>query len=80
MSIDPVILKVISSCIIEEGSGDQLSYFEIVTIKRGGRSKLCYLCLGRHALYLLRINMRGIISNGAIEYDSIDKVSTLTYS
>ncbi|KAF4687765.1 hypothetical protein FOZ60_003548 [Perkinsus olseni] len=73
MSTDPVILKAISSCIFAEGDRDPLSYFEIVTVKRGSRVKLCYLCLGRHAFYLLRMNMKGLISNGTIEYDSIDK-------
>ncbi|KAF4734406.1 hypothetical protein FOZ63_018393 [Perkinsus olseni] len=73
MSTDPAILKAISSCIFTEGDTDPLSYFEIVTVKRGDRVKLCYLCLGRHALYLLRMNMKGLISSGTIEYDSIDK-------
>ncbi|KAF4728084.1 hypothetical protein FOZ63_018621, partial [Perkinsus olseni] len=73
MSTDPVILKAISSCIFTEGDRDPLSYFEIVTIKRGDRVKLCYLCLGRHAFYLLRMNMKGLISSGTIEYDSTDK-------
>ncbi|KAF4657672.1 hypothetical protein FOZ61_006133 [Perkinsus olseni] len=73
MSTDPVILKAICSCIFTEGDRDRLSYFEIVTVKRGDRVKLCYLCLGRHAFYLLRMNMKGLISSGTIEYDSIDK-------
>ncbi|KAF4665386.1 hypothetical protein FOL47_004628 [Perkinsus chesapeaki] len=74
MSTDPVILSALASRIVDPKNDESLRYFEVVTTKRGGKPKLCYICIGRSCLYMVKMNMKGTINGGTIDYEWIDKV------
>mmetsp|Transcript_15049 Transcript_15049/g.33123 ORF Transcript_15049/g.33123 Transcript_15049/m.33123 type:complete len:869 (+) Transcript_15049:146-2752(+) len=55
MSTDRKALAALS-----KSAGSELRYFELVALRFSGESQDVFLCIGKHALYLLRRNLGGL--------------------
>lgn len=54
--------------------GEDIRYFELAEVIYLTRMKKLYVCLGRHSIYLLKRNLRRIISGGRLKYSQIEGI------
>ncbi|KAF7457984.1 putative ARM repeat protein [Cryptosporidium felis] len=54
--------------------GEDIRYFELAETIYLARMKKLYICVGRHSLYLLKRNLRKVISGGKLRYSQIEGV------
>lgn len=72
MSADRVALQALAT-----RTKAELRYFELVTVHIAGNAQQCFLCVGLHAIYMVRRNLSALYPTkvaGEIFYAHIDKV------
>lgn len=77
MSADALVLKALAI-----KTKNELRYFEYMRVELsyggvGGYSKIkdVFVCIGRHAIYLVRGNLSNLVKGGALDYLYLQKVS-----
>ncbi|TRY52892.1 ARM repeat containing protein [Cryptosporidium tyzzeri] len=54
--------------------GEDIRYFELAEVAYLARMKKLYVCLGRHSIYLLKRNLRKVITGGKLKYHQIEGI------
>ncbi|CAD7936054.1 unnamed protein product [Amoebophrya sp. A120] len=69
MATDVAILSALAQVTDQE-----LRYFELVTLRFGGKQRKVYLCIGRHAFFLVKKDVSALIQGGELFYAYLEAV------
>ncbi|CAD7955217.1 unnamed protein product [Amoebophrya sp. A25] len=75
MSTDVAVLSALAQV-----TGQELRYFEMVTLRFGGKRRRVYLCIGKHAFFLVKRDVSAVIQGGELFYAYLDMVVVDTLS
>lgn len=75
MATDVAVLSALAQV-----TGFELRYFELVTLRFGGKQRRSYFCIGKHGFFLVKKDLSSLLPGGVLYYAYLDLVVVDTNS